>query len=99
MVKQKHRATRHRKAVMQRDGTSCYYCGKPNLSGRSATLDHVVPLCNGGTDSVDNLVLACPRCNSQKQSSTLEDYIARRLLALMREKDRLIAVAKLHKLL
>jgi 5-methylcytosine-specific restriction endonuclease McrA len=84
---------------MERDGTSCYYCGKPNLFGRSATLDHVVPVCHGGTHDPDNLVLACPRCNAQKQSSNLEDYIARRLLALRREKDRLVLVAKLHKLL
>ena len=99
MVRQKHRAARHRETVMQRDGTSCYYCGKPNLTGRGATLDHLVPLCDGGTNDAENLVLACARCNSQKQSSSLEDYIARRLLALKREKDRLIAVAKLHKLL
>jgi 5-methylcytosine-specific restriction endonuclease McrA len=98
MPRQPHRAARHRGAVIERDGTSCYYCGRPKLSGRTATLDHVVPLRHGGADSLDNLVLSCPRCNAQKQSSRLEDYITRRLLALKREKDRLALVAKLHNL-
>jgi hypothetical protein len=30
---------------------------------RQATIDHVVPLSNGGTNDEDNLVLACRECN------------------------------------
>lgn len=31
------------------------------------TLDHIVALSNGGTDTYDNVQLACKRCNSKKQ--------------------------------
>lgn len=41
---------------------SCYYCHKT----RKLTVDHVVPLCRGGTNSVDNVVLACDECNNWK---------------------------------
>jgi 5-methylcytosine-specific restriction endonuclease McrA len=88
-----------RDAVIERDGDSCYYCCKPKLKGKGAHLDHIVPRKHGGTDSIDNLVLSCPKCNTQKQSSTLESYIARRLLAIKREKNRLVEIAEKHGLL
>lgn len=34
--------------------------------GNWATIDHVVPLSRGGTDDLDNLVLACNVCNARK---------------------------------
>ena len=37
--------------------------GKP-LGG--ATLEHIVPKNHGGTDEVENLAIACTRCNSEK---------------------------------
>jgi 5-methylcytosine-specific restriction endonuclease McrA len=88
-----------RAAVIERDGDSCHYCCKPKLKGKGAHLDHIVPRKHGGADTIDNLVLSCARCNTQKQSSTLEDYIARRLLAIKREKNRLVELAEKHGLL
>ena len=32
------------------------------------TVDHVLPLAQGGTDALDNLALACFHCNSRKAS-------------------------------
>lgn len=32
----------------------------------AATIEHIVPKNHGGTDDVDNLALACARCNSLK---------------------------------
>jgi 5-methylcytosine-specific restriction endonuclease McrA len=43
----------------------CVYCGCA-LTLEVATLDHVVPLSKGGTNSADNLVLACQSCNRKK---------------------------------
>ena len=34
------------------------------------TVDHVVPKTNGGSDSWDNLVCACVKCNNRKGDST-----------------------------
>ena len=31
-----------------------------------ATLEHIVPKNHGGTDDVENLAIACSRCNSEK---------------------------------
>lgn len=35
-------------------------------SGGQATIEHIVPRHHGGDDSVENLALACARCNHQK---------------------------------
>lgn len=35
-------------------------------SGGLVTIEHIVARCHGGDDSVENLALACARCNHQK---------------------------------
>lgn len=35
-------------------------------SGGLATIEHIIPRHHGGDDSVENLALACARCNHQK---------------------------------
>lgn len=40
----------------------CVYCGAPG-----GTIDHVVPVTRGGTNSPENLVSACRSCNSSKK--------------------------------
>ena len=99
MSRHNHRANKHRASVIERDGKSCYYCGKPNLAGKDAQLDHLVAIRDGGKDTVDNLVLCCTKCNAMKGPSTLEDYVARRLLQIKREKQRLFDLIQKHQLL
>ncbi len=55
-----------RKNVLKRDGMRCQYCG----SGRDLTIDHVIPKSRGGSDSWDNLVAACNKCNNRKGNKT-----------------------------
>jgi CRISPR/Cas system Type II protein with McrA/HNH and RuvC-like nuclease domain len=70
--------------LAKRDGGwNCHYCGcaihrepmrvnsikKP----RQATVDHMHPLSKGGSDSVQNMVLACSVCNNEKADM---DYFA-----------------------
>ncbi len=43
----------------------CTYCGSPN----DLTIDHIVPLSQGGSNAVDNLTVACRRCNTSKHNS------------------------------
>lgn len=45
---------------------ACTWCRKPEKPGRLLTVDHVVPLSRGGTDDVENCVLACLVCNQQR---------------------------------
>jgi 5-methylcytosine-specific restriction endonuclease McrA len=42
----------------------CHYCGASIEDGYH--VDHVIPLSRGGSNSPDNLVLACPHCNLSK---------------------------------
>lgn len=59
-------------AVIDRDkSTLCHYCSGPTLLTSTGhpqrrTVDHVIPQSFGGTDDLDNLVLACASCNSKK---------------------------------
>lgn len=60
-----------RDAVRRRDGNVCRYCDrvgsdKADPDGRHWHIDHVRPVSMGGTDALDNLVVACERCNRAK---------------------------------
>jgi len=51
--------------VFLRDTYICQYCGDP-VSGKSATLDHVLPVSLGGQTTFENCVCACSQCNANK---------------------------------
>jgi 5-methylcytosine-specific restriction protein A len=56
-------------------GWHCVYC-KKELTERTVTLDHQIPICRGGTDWPSNLVPACKSCNSKKHKKTAFEYQA-----------------------
>ncbi len=62
-----------RQAVLERDEYTCVYCGR---RGGRLTLDHVLPVCRGGTSDLSNLVAACVPCNSAKGTRTLQEWLA-----------------------
>lgn len=45
----------------------CFWC-REQLTSRTATLDHVLPISVGGTHEDHNIVLACGPCNKIKGS-------------------------------
>ncbi|MEX2195212.1 MAG: HNH endonuclease signature motif containing protein [Thermoleophilaceae bacterium] len=58
--------------VLRRD--PCAYCAVRPSSRRAAkryTVDHVEPRSQGGPNTIDNLVGACPTCNRAKGSHSL----------------------------
>lgn len=57
-----------REEVFQLDGFQCVYCGSRERAALS--LDHVVPVSQGGTTVLANLVTACASCNSKKRDRT-----------------------------
>jgi len=61
-----------RLAIIERDKSTCYLCGKV-LEPHQVTLDHVIPLCRGGSHTADNLKVACRSCNCRKHSKLLSE--------------------------
>lgn len=54
--------------VLARDNYTCGYCGK-----KADTVDHIIPKKHGGSNSYENCVAACVRCNSKKADKHLKD--------------------------
>ena len=52
-----------------RDVYTCQYCNTPYTKA-NLTLDHVIPLSQGGKTSWTNIVAACGPCNNRKGSET-----------------------------
>lgn len=53
-----------RQRIYEAQGGCCLYCGQP-LDG-DCTVDHFIPLSQGGEHAPGNIVLACRACNSSK---------------------------------
>lgn len=79
MTKAKRKAKlspQQRFRALHRCGFACYYCGArpPQVW---LTIDHLVPLSQGGSVGDDsNLVAACPDCNTGKGSDVLDGDVA-----------------------
>lgn len=54
------------KVLKKRDGWSCYVGKHDFAPDDEVTIDHWIPLSKGGTWALDNLRLACKRCNASK---------------------------------
>lgn len=65
--------------LMRRSGGKCEYCGAGLHFGGddpdSATMDHVVPLSQGGLDVPKNLRLACRACNQSKGAMPVDEWL------------------------
>lgn len=51
-----------RRAVYERDGFACVFCG----AFEPLSLDHIQPFSKGGADTVDNLRTLCLPCNIER---------------------------------
>ena len=56
-----------RRNLLHRDNYTCQYCGDRR---HDLTIDHIVPRSKGGTDSWENVVAACLKCNVKKGDRT-----------------------------
>lgn len=77
-----------RNSVRKRDGDRCCWCNIVLRFERAAanqpdqaTLEHLVEKCLGGSDDLDNLKLACFKCNTQRELSGADrEEIDKRLI-------------------
>lgn len=67
-------------ALFARDSYLCLYCGQQPPRAQ-LTRDHVIPASRGGSDTWENVVTACFRCNSRKANLTPQQA-GMRLLAV-----------------
>jgi len=65
VTSQPDRAARLR-AVVERDGDTCIWCGRAFGPLVPPTTEHVVPRLKGGPSWLENEVAACRRCNSER---------------------------------
>ena len=65
-----------RRSIHAREHGVCFYCLRHTPS-RAHSLDHVVPLMEGGSNSYRNLVSCCMGCNSEKRGHAAADFLRR----------------------
>ncbi|MBY0469654.1 HNH endonuclease [bacterium] len=69
-LKRKKQIVRFSRAnIFLRDNNICQYCGE-RFSKTHLTLDHVIPIVQGGKKCWENIVTACKACNQRKGGRT-----------------------------
>lgn len=61
--------------LMNRHGRICWYCGDKFTSFNEIEIDHIVPKERGGTNHINNLAIACLKCNRAKLDYNLEEFL------------------------
>ena len=60
-----------KQAVKERARQCCEYClSQLHFSATPFSVEHIVPLAQGGDSQLDNLALACQGCNGHKYTAT-----------------------------
>jgi 5-methylcytosine-specific restriction endonuclease McrA len=54
-------------------GTTCYYCGR-GIIRAEITMDHIVPVSQGGFSTKGNVVPCCKACNTMKRDMTAVEW-------------------------
>lgn len=78
----RRRVSRRRDAVLiatlfSRDGKRCWYCNCP-LDIGTATLEHLLNVSNGGNNHINNLTVACMKCNQRARNMCITAKVALR---------------------
>ena len=72
--------------MRERADFACEYCGVSEVgTGGTLTVDHFQPSAKGGSDSADNLIYCCHRCNEYKSDYWPQEPDAPRLWNPRRE--------------
>lgn len=57
--------------IYLRDNHTCAYCLK-NFKQSELSIDHIIPKCQGGLNTWENLITSCNKCNNKKGGRTPE---------------------------
>ena len=86
--------------VWDRTGGQCYFCGceldwyEERVKFRPH-VDHLHPVSRGGGNDLDNLAMACPKCNMGKGGLTAEEFRTRTGILAVERLEWLIALLDL----
>lgn len=77
-ARSKQHAYNQKRRLYQLYGGHCFYCLR-EIEERSDnnTRDHLIPKARGGTNKIDNLVLACKPCNNERGCKQAVRYLLR----------------------
>lgn len=67
-------------------GANCCYCGV-QLNGKYE-IDHVLALCRGGLNIIENIVFSCKSCNRRKAQRTPEEWAVAKPVPWRKPRDR-----------
>lgn len=81
--------TKAKLELLWRDGRRCAICGRKIKDLDDLTVDHIVPLAEGGVNAIENYQLAHKSCNEKKGSMMPDEFMwqlkcNRRRILLMR---------------
>ncbi len=63
--------SRQKRIVRERAGLQCEYCrSQMRFATHDFSIDHIIPVHEGGETKLDNLALACQGCNNSKYTKT-----------------------------
>ena len=61
-----------REYLLEKFGRKCAYCGKENILGLE--VEHIIPKARNGSNRVNNLTIACQKCNDKKGTQTAKEF-------------------------
>lgn len=70
-----------REYLLQKWNHQCAYC---NAKDNPLQIEHIYPRANGGTNRVSNLCLACEKCNMEKGTKDIKDFLKKKPDVLQR---------------
>lgn len=70
--KRKDLSKKVRFEVFKRDSFKCQYCGGA-VPDVTLEVDHIIPVSEGGTNDLINLITSCRECNAGKSNRMLDD--------------------------
>lgn len=59
--------------LRERTNFKCAYCGKEGTKEK-LEIEHIIPKSRGGSNRVNNLTLACHKCNQKKGNQTAKEF-------------------------
>jgi len=67
----RHVTVPEQQVIIERAGGCCEYgSSQADFATQSFSVEHIIPVSQGGETALDNLALACPGCNSHKYTKT-----------------------------